>query len=78
MPIYWLQRYSSSTSSSSSSFVEYAEVATDRARLADCLAALRAVIGDEVPEDDLIQFALAADYDVSRAINFYFQSSWVF
>lgn len=69
------RRYSSSSSSSSSSYVEYGELATDQNRLADCIAGLRGVIGDDVPEEDLIQFALAADYDVSRAINFYFQSS---
>ncbi|XP_061196240.1 uncharacterized protein LOC133204507 [Saccostrea echinata] len=68
------RRYSSS-SSSSSCFDEYGGVGTDHARLAECISALRAVIGDDVPEDDLIQFALAADYDVSRAINFYFQSA---
>ena len=63
------QRYSSSSSSSD------LNVMADQQRLNECVVALREVIGDDVPHEDLVQFVLAADYDVSRAINFYFQSS---
>ncbi|KAK3089222.1 hypothetical protein FSP39_001872 [Pinctada imbricata] len=63
------RRYSSSSSSSE------INVLADQQRLNECVLALREVIGDDVPHDDLVQFVLAADYDISRAINFYFQSS---
>lgn len=43
--------------------------------LHSCLAALRDVVGDAVPEEELVRVALAADYDVNRAVNFFFLSS---
>ncbi|XP_055954606.1 uncharacterized protein LOC126812091 [Patella vulgata] len=57
--------------SSSSEDLPFMEDAT---RLETCLSALRDIIGDSVPRDELVRVALAADYDVNRALNFFFSS----
>ncbi|XP_044732009.1 uncharacterized protein LOC123294888 [Chrysoperla carnea] len=46
----------------------------DSARLESCIAQLRDIVGEHAGRDELIQVALAADYDVNRAINFYYSS----
>ncbi|ESO87118.1 hypothetical protein LOTGIDRAFT_229277 [Lottia gigantea] len=58
-------------SSSSSEDLPFMEDAT---RLEFCLSALRDIIGDSVPRDELVRVSLAADYDVNRALNFFFSS----
>ena len=61
-------RASSSSSSDELHFLE------DPARLEGCIEALRNILGD-LPRDDLANIALAADYDINRAVNFYFTNS---
>nr|CAD7429707.1 unnamed protein product [Timema monikensis] len=46
----------------------------DTARLETCLAELRHIVGEHVLRERLVQVALAADYDVNRALNFYYSS----
>eukprot|EP00058_Branchiostoma_floridae_P010098 XP_002595586.1 hypothetical protein BRAFLDRAFT_117505 [Branchiostoma floridae] len=46
----------------------------DRVRLDACLSALRDIVGDDVPQEELVRVSLAADYDVNRALNFFFSS----
>jgi hypothetical protein len=46
----------------------------DAACVEMCVSELRAILGDEVPHDTLLRIASAADYDVNRALNFYFSS----
>ncbi|XP_046685129.1 uncharacterized protein LOC124370870 [Homalodisca vitripennis] len=47
----------------------------DSARLEACLRALRDVIGEEAASrQQLVQVALAADFDLNRALNFYYSS----
>lgn len=36
---------------------------------------LREVVGHQVPRSTLVQITLAADYDLNRALNFFFASS---
>lgn len=58
------------SSSSSSEELHFLE---DPARLENCLSELRDILGD-LPRDELTRIALAADYDINRAVNFYFPS----
>ena len=46
----------------------------DSARLEACLTQLRAVVGEHVSRDRLVLHVLAADYDVNRALNFFYSS----
>ncbi|XP_044754508.1 uncharacterized protein LOC123313618 [Coccinella septempunctata] len=47
-------------------------VLQDRNRLERCISEIRDVIGEEAPREQLIQVILAADYDLCRAINYYY------
>ena len=47
----------------------------DGSRLDDCISQLRDIVGDDVPRDELIRVALAADFDSNRALNFFFSAS---
>ncbi|XP_076029990.1 uncharacterized protein LOC143018496 isoform X2 [Oratosquilla oratoria] len=47
----------------------------DNARLEGVVRLLREVVGDQVPRQTLVQITLAADYDLNRALNFFFASS---
>lgn len=42
--------------------------------LNSCLLALHNIVGEAVPREELVRVALAADYDVNRAVNYYFSS----
>ncbi|KAH7943682.1 hypothetical protein HPB52_009887 [Rhipicephalus sanguineus] len=44
----------------------------DSAQLEVCVEQLRDVVGEAVPREALVQVSLAADYDVNRALNFFF------
>ncbi|XP_064478607.1 uncharacterized protein LOC135391955 isoform X2 [Ornithodoros turicata] len=44
----------------------------DAAQLELCVELLRDVVGAAVPRDDLVRVSLAADYDLNRALNFFF------
>ncbi|KAL5019275.1 hypothetical protein ScPMuIL_004997 [Solemya velum] len=46
----------------------------DSVQLEACLDALRHIVGDSVPRGELVRVALAADYDINRALNFFFSS----
>ena len=46
----------------------------DADRLESCITALRDIVGESVPREELVRVALAADYDANRALNFFF--SW--
>ncbi|XP_013420010.1 uncharacterized protein LOC106180548 [Lingula anatina] len=59
------------TNSSSSEEMNYVE---DSGRLDACLESLRDIVGDGVPREELVRVALAADYDVNRALNFFFSA----
>lgn len=50
--------------------------AHDAARLETCLRQLRLVLGEETTasRQKLVQVALAADFDLNRALNFYYSS----
>lgn len=50
--------------------------AHDAARLEACLRQLRLVLGEETTasRQKLVQVALAADFDLNRALNFYYSS----
>lgn len=39
-----------------------------------CITELRTILGDEISSDELERIAIAADFDVNRALNFYFSS----
>jgi hypothetical protein len=44
-------------------------------QLNQCLEQLRDIVGNDVPREELVRVALAADYDVNRAVNYFFLSS---
>ncbi|XP_075220250.1 uncharacterized protein LOC142323850 isoform X2 [Lycorma delicatula] len=48
------------------------DVPQDSARLEACLSQLRDVIGEGASRQELIELALAADYDLNRALNFFY------
>ncbi|XP_039292547.1 uncharacterized protein LOC111055920 [Nilaparvata lugens] len=50
------------------------EMPQDSARLEACLTELSGVIGNLATRTELVQLALAADYDLNRALNFFFSS----
>ncbi|RZF40536.1 hypothetical protein LSTR_LSTR000415 [Laodelphax striatellus] len=50
------------------------DVPHDSARLEACLTELTGVIGNLATRTELVQLALAADYDLNRALNFFFSS----
>ncbi|XP_041365007.1 uncharacterized protein LOC121380244 [Gigantopelta aegis] len=60
------QDISTSSSSDEMPFME------DSTRLERCIDALKDIVGDTVPRDELVRVALAADYDINRALNFFF------
>ncbi|KAE8752100.1 hypothetical protein FOCC_FOCC001262 [Frankliniella occidentalis] len=53
--------------------LEELPLAQDSSRLERCLADLYDIVGDDAPRHELAQIAMAADYDVNRAANFYFE-----
>ncbi|KAH9519989.1 hypothetical protein Btru_071420 [Bulinus truncatus] len=59
---------SSSSSSEDLPFVE------DAARLESCINDLMVILGETTPREELTRIALAADYDINRALNFFFAS----
>ncbi len=44
----------------------------DSAQLDACVSQLRDVLGPLIHQDQLVRVALAADYNVNRALNFFF------
>lgn len=46
----------------------------DSRRLNECVDQLREIIGNDVGVDELVEVTLAADYDINRALNFYYAS----
>ncbi|KDR13429.1 uncharacterized protein LOC110835411 [Zootermopsis nevadensis] len=59
---------------SDSSSLEELPLTQDSARLERCLVLLRDIIGEQVSREELVQVVLAADYDINRALNFYYSS----
>ena len=59
---------------SSSSSLEDLHYVEDTERLQTCLAQLRDIVGDEYPQEELAQVALAADCDTNRALNYLFSA----
>jgi hypothetical protein len=57
---------------SNSSSIEDLPIAQDTGRLDNCISQLRDIIGDTAPREQLVQVVLAADYDLCRAVNFYY------
>ncbi|XP_013783752.1 uncharacterized protein LOC106467912 [Limulus polyphemus] len=57
---------------SDSSSVEELPLTHDSAQLEACVAQLRDIVGESVPQEQLVRISLAADYDVNRALNFFF------
>ncbi|XP_067143399.1 uncharacterized protein [Centruroides vittatus] len=57
---------------SDSSSLEDLPLTQDSARLEACVAQLRDIVGQAVPGEELVRISLAADYDVNRALNFFF------
>lgn len=70
MSSYLLLQPDLSTSSSSDDM----PCVEDSVQLEACLDALRHIVGDSVPRGELVRVALAADYDINRALNFFFSS----
>lgn len=60
--------------SNSSSFEEL-PLSHDTGRLETCLVQLRDILGDTAPRDTLVQVILAADFDLRRAINYFYTKS---
>lgn len=58
--------------SSSWGSLEELPLTQDSAQLEVCVEQLRDVVGEAVPREALVQVSLAADYDVNRALNFFF------
>lgn len=46
----------------------------DGCTLESCCEGMRDILGDDITLEELEQLAVAADYDVNRAVNFYFNS----
>lgn len=44
----------------------------DGDRLSECVSQMRDILGEDPAHDKLVQIILAADYDISRAINYYY------
>lgn len=47
----------------------------DTERLDICLAELRDIVGDAEPRESLVQVILAADYNLGRAVNYFYSRS---
>ncbi|XP_069124343.1 uncharacterized protein [Argopecten irradians] len=62
------------TSSSSSGDFQYQDVDIDPGRMDPLVAQLREVVGDEPSDDDLASLLMSADFDLNRAINFFYTS----
>ena len=71
MYIVYLQGLDAASTSSSSDDLQLVE---DSARLEMCVRELADIVGDTVPREELTRISLAADYDVNRALNFFFSS----
>ncbi|XP_047118625.1 uncharacterized protein LOC124799129 [Schistocerca piceifrons] len=59
---------------SDSSSLEDLPLTQDSARLESCIVQLRDIVGEQASREELVQLALAADYDINRAANFYYSS----
>ena len=55
--------------------LERIPLTTDSSRLDSCVASLREVLGPLVPEETLIQVAIAADCNIDRALNHFFNTN---
>lgn len=60
---------------SNSSSLEDLPLSHDTARLETSLAQLRDIVGDTAPREKLIQVLLAADYDLCRAVNYFYSKT---
>ncbi|KAJ8319387.1 hypothetical protein KUTeg_004478 [Tegillarca granosa] len=63
---------SEESTSSSSSSTELLQMIEDPDLLQSCVTSLREVVGNEASDDELIHIIMSADYDINRAINFYY------
>ena len=55
--------------------LERIPLTTDSSRLESCVASLREVLGPLVSEETLIQVAIAADCNIDRALNHFFNTN---
>ena len=69
-----MQDHDSSGSGASSEDEERIEVGPDTMEWDIALENLRAVLGSEVGDDVLQDLLLAADMDINRAVNFFFNT----
>ncbi len=46
----------------------------DSSQLETCVSQLRDILGPLIEQDQLVRVALAADYDLNRAVNYFFNS----
>lgn len=44
----------------------------DITRLEACITQMRDILGDTAPRETLVQMILAADYDLRRAVNYFY------
>lgn len=58
--------------SSSNPSLENLAISHDTVRLDNCMEQLKEILGDEEPRDKLVQVILAADYDLCRAIHYFY------
>ena len=63
-----------SSSSSSTSSVDELQFMEDSSRLEACVAQLQDIVGGSATRTQLEQVAMAADYDVNRALNYLYSS----
>lgn len=49
-------------------------VAREHQKMMDCVKLLKEIVGAEVPQEELEKLARAADYDVTRAVNHFYNS----
>lgn len=54
--------------------IETIPLTHDSNQLETCVSHLRDLLGPLIPQDQLVRCALAADYDVNRAANYFFNS----
>lgn len=59
---------------SDSSSLEDLPLTQDSTQLEACIVQLREILGDGVPQEELVRVSLAADYDINRALNFFFSA----
>ena len=55
--------------------LERIPLTTDSSRLESCVASLREVLGPLIPEETLLQVAIAADCNIDRALNHFFNTN---